>query len=151
MKQDKFLLGILIFIGLLVIVALTLFFSRSQPQPLADDTPEGVVYNYLLALQQGEYERAYAYLVEAPGKPSLWAFERHCQQNIDFSTLAVDFGSTHIRGDNAQVDIVITWLSSGPFMDTWRSEGMALLVQQDGIWKIKNLPWPFWDWNWYQE
>jgi len=65
MKQDRFLLGILIFIGLLVIAALALFFIRQDSQVyVADDTPEGVTRNYALALQKQDFQRAYDYLAE---------------------------------------------------------------------------------------
>ncbi len=51
MKQDRFLMGILIFIIVLVVAALVLFFVRNE-KPIygAEDKPEGVLYNYALAL-----------------------------------------------------------------------------------------------------
>ena len=49
MKQDRFLTGILIGIGVLIIAALAVFFTRKDSQTyVADDTPEGVVHNYVL-------------------------------------------------------------------------------------------------------
>jgi hypothetical protein len=151
MKQDKFLLGILIFIGLLVAAALIVFFVR-QPattyQP--DDTPQGVVFNFILALQQKDYARAYAYLVEAPGKPSLMTFERFYQNNVDLSTLAVDFGETRLQGERASVEMTITHIAANPFSSEWREAGAAFLVRQGGLWKIESLPWQFWGWDWYQ-
>ena len=59
MKQDRFLTGILIGIAVLVVAALTLYFMRRQQavyQP--EDNPAGVVHNFVLALHNGEYERA---------------------------------------------------------------------------------------------
>ncbi|MBK8899672.1 MAG: hypothetical protein IPM53_00690 [Anaerolineaceae bacterium] len=47
---------------LLVIISFVVVLRRPQPTYRPDDTPEGVVHNYLLALRQGEYERAYRYL-----------------------------------------------------------------------------------------
>ncbi len=151
MKQDKFLLGILIFIGLLVVLSLALFFTRDRPQPVADDTPEGVVYNYLLALQEKDYERAYAYLADEPGKPSRGAFEQYYRYNVDFSLLAVEVGAGRILGESAEVEVVITRLSSDPFGRSWEENGIAFLTRQDGAWKIRGLPWQFWQWDWYQE
>ncbi len=151
MKQDKFLIGILVFIGLLIVVSLALFFSRDRPQPVADDTPQGVVYNYLLALQEGDYEGAYAYLAEGPQKPSLPNFRNFYRQNVDFSSLAVEIGTTHFDADSAQVEIIITRLSNDPFIRSWDESGTALLVRQDGAWKIRTLPWQFWQWDWYEE
>jgi len=46
-----------------VAAALILFFVRNQqPAYGAEDTPEGVLYNYAVALQLHDYERAYGYL-----------------------------------------------------------------------------------------
>ena len=51
MKQDRFLTGILIGIGLLVVVALAVFFTRKDSQTyIPDTTPDGVVHNYVVAL-----------------------------------------------------------------------------------------------------
>ncbi len=39
---------------------------------------------------------------------------------------------------------------SGPFVDTNRSPGSALLVRDpSGAWKIISLPYPFWGYDWY--
>ena len=65
MKQDRFLVGILIFIGVLVVVALALFFIRQDNQVyVADDTPDNIVRNYALALQKQDFQRAYTYLAD---------------------------------------------------------------------------------------
>jgi hypothetical protein len=57
MKQDRFLLGILVGIGVLIVVALALFFTRQDNQDyVSDTTPEGVVHNYALALYKDDYD-----------------------------------------------------------------------------------------------
>ena len=62
MKNDRFLLGILIGIGLLVALALGLYFLRQEgPAYREDQTPAGVVHNYITAVQLGDYERALEY------------------------------------------------------------------------------------------
>jgi len=75
MKQDRFLLGILVGIGILVVIALVLFFVRQDKQEyVMDDVPEGVVHNYALALYQGDYQKAYGYLAEREDKPTYEEF-----------------------------------------------------------------------------
>jgi len=60
--------GVVILVAALLISAL-LYFDRFQYQ--ADDTPEGAVHNYLLALQRKDYERARSYLqTTLPGYPA---------------------------------------------------------------------------------
>jgi hypothetical protein len=59
---DKFLLGIVAAAVILVLVVFAVALKRqSAYQP--EDQPEGVAYNYLLALLQKDYERAYGYLL----------------------------------------------------------------------------------------
>ena len=77
MKQDRFLTGILVGIGLLVVVALVVFFTRKNSQTyVPDDTPEGVVHNYVLAVLDKDYEKAYGYLAELKYKPTYEEFRR---------------------------------------------------------------------------
>ena len=55
MKNDRFLVGIISFIGLLMVLAVVLFFVRQEPQDYGpEDSPQGVVRNYVLALQGGD-------------------------------------------------------------------------------------------------
>ena len=61
-STDKFLLGIVGGVLLLVVVAFVVTYLRPKPSYQPDDTPDGVAHNYLLALQQKDYARAYTYL-----------------------------------------------------------------------------------------
>jgi len=152
MKQDKFLIGILAFIGLLVAVALTLFFVRKGTatyQP--DDTPGNVVYNFALAVQQDDLERAYGYLAEQDGKPTMTAFLQSVQNgylNVSGNALQVD--KVTLQGqDNASVDVTIQYMGSGPFDSGWSNQDHATLVRQNGVWKILSMPYPYWSGDWY--
>lgn len=60
--SDKLLLAIVVAIVLLIIVAFVIVSRRPEPQFQGQDTPEGVVHDYLLALQLGDYEHAYSFL-----------------------------------------------------------------------------------------
>ena len=58
MKQDRFLTGILIGIGVLVVIALVVFFTRKDSQTyVSEDVPEGVVHNYVLAVLNKDYQK----------------------------------------------------------------------------------------------
>jgi len=77
MKQDKFLTGILIGVGALVVLALVLFFTRQDKRDyLAEDTPEGVAHNYVLAVLNKDYEKAYGYLADLKYKPTYDEFRQ---------------------------------------------------------------------------
>ncbi len=153
MKQDHFLLGILIFIGLLVVAALALFFIRQDTQVyVADDTPEGVIRNYALALQKQDYQRAYTYLADKDGKPTYDAFSRAFLTNqLNVSSNALQVGSVqYISNGEATVSLTVLYAGGGPFTQNSSSPDTATLVQQGGEWKLSYMPYPFWSYDWYQ-
>ncbi len=153
MKQDRFLMGILIFIGLLVIAALALFFIRKDNQVyVPDDTPEGVIRNYTLAVQKQDYQRAYAYLADKEDKPSYETFRRAFLTNqLDPSSNAIQVGSVqYIDSTEVTVSLTVLYAGNGPFTESWNSTDTASLVKQAGAWKISYMPYPFWAYDWYQ-
>jgi hypothetical protein len=153
MKQDRFLLGILIGIGALVLVALALFLTRKDVSMTygPDDTPEGVVYNYVVAVFKRDYEKAYSYLAEKKDKPTLERFRESFLQNmVNPDNAGVDIGETEISGDQAFVTVYIQYGSGDPFSSGYRNEERAVLVKQSGQWKLTQMPGNFWVWEWYQ-
>jgi hypothetical protein len=153
MKQDRFLVGILIFIGVLVIAALALFFIRQDTQVyVVDNTPEGVIRNYALALQKQDFQRAYTYLSDKDNKPTYDAFRRAFLTNqLDVSSNALQVGSVqYINSGEATVSITVLYAGGGPFTQSWSSNDTAILIQQGGTWKLSYMPYPFFSYDWYQ-
>lgn len=153
MKQDRFLMGILIGIGVLVVLALALFFTRKDNTLtyVSDDTPEGVTRNYVVAVFQRDYEKAYGYLADKESKPTLEQFRESFLQNyINPDNTGVDIGETEISGNEAFVTVYIQYGSSDPFSSGYRNEERAVLVKQAGQWKIEQMPYNFWAYDWYQ-
>lgn len=110
---DKFLIGIVIGVIILIGAAITVALLRPEPTFQSEDTPEGVAHNYLLALQQKDYERAYGYL-----SPSLEGYPDSVETFIDniddyswqfrdlqdgSTTLTVE--STDLIGERAEVSV----------------------------------------------
>ena len=153
MKQDRFLIVILGFILFLVVIAVGLFFIRQEPQTYGpEDSPEGVVRNYVLALQADDYLRAYGYLQDATDKPNFSTFQQSLLRNeTRFSSIGVQLGEVEIWENNARVDVNIIHNSSDPFDSTWNENATALLLLQDGKWVITSMPYPYWGWDWYIE
>ena len=154
MKQDKFLTGILIGIGVLIVIALALFFTRKDTkQYIKDDTPEGVVYNYVLAVFNRDYEKAYTYLADLKNKPTYEEFRKSFfNGNINPGNAGVDVGTVEINGDEAIVNISVVYAPNDPFSGRSENSDRALLVKQDGKWKLSTMPsYSFWDYNWYTE
>jgi hypothetical protein len=154
MKQDRFLTGILVGIGLLVVIALAVFFTRKDSQTyVSDDTPEGVVHNYVLAVLNKDYEKAYSYLAEMNHKPIYADFRRSfLNGEVNPANQAVDIGTSEIIGDTATVELQLISNPSDPFSTSYRNIQTADLVRQDGAWKLTLMPqYNFWGYNWYVE
>ena len=153
LKQDRFLTGILIGIAALVIIVIVVFFTRQDQQVyINDDSPEGVVHNYVLALQQRDYEKAYDYLADMRYKPDYETFKRDFITNrTDPTGRGLKVGSIEMHGDEAYIEMIIIHIGSGPFSDPYSYSETAALLKQDGEWKIIQMPYPFWMWGWYAE
>ncbi len=59
---DKFLVGIVAGVLFIVIAAVVVVVRRPPPSYKEENTAEGTAHNYLLALQQQDYSRAYTYI-----------------------------------------------------------------------------------------
>jgi hypothetical protein len=153
MKQDKFLTGILIGIGVLILLALGLFFTRQEKREyIADATPEGVVHNYVLAVLDKDYQKAYGYLADLEHKPTYEEFRQaFFNGTVNPGDVGVDIGAVDVNGDEAVVTLAVYYSNTDPFSSRYASEDRALLVKQDGDWKLNSMPYNFWDYNWYQE
>jgi hypothetical protein len=151
MKQDRFLMIILSGIIFLVILAVVLFFIRQEPQAYgSEENPEGVVRNYILAVHNGDYQRAYRYLQEDSNKPEFTVFQQsYLQSESEVNRSAVQLGEVEIVGTQARVKMTIIHASNDPFSRTWDQTATALLSLQNGEWRIVSMPYPYWGWDWY--
>ena len=152
MKQDRFLLGILVGIGVLVLVAVGLFFTRQDTQEYrAEDTPEGVVHNYALALYRGDYEKAYDYLAEDKYKPTYNEFREYFfDAYSNPGDVGIEIGKTEIDDDQAFVVLHLIYSPSDPFSSGYRGTETARLELQGGEWKLNQMPYNFWNYGWYE-
>ena len=141
-SSDKVLIAIVAGIVLLIVVALVVTLIRPEYQ--AEDTPEGVAHNYLLALQKEEYGRAYGYLASTlKGYPvSTEEFTENVQDNSwrfrlnTDTTLSVE--STKITGSRATVKMRESRFRGGDLFDSDQSTNvfeMELGLEEDA-WRI---------------
>ena len=153
MKLDRFLIAIIAGIALVTIVAILLFLTRRDASATypPDDTPEGVVAAYVMALQNGDWERAHAYLAEGDDKPDLGRFRQTLFiEEPHQRDAGVEIEATQVDGDRATVNLMVVNIGGGLFADIYRNPGVAILERQDGAWKIVEMPYPFWSFSWYQ-
>jgi hypothetical protein len=153
MKQDRFLTGILVGIGALILLALGLFFTRQDRREyVAEDAPEGVVHNYVLAILNQDYQKAYGYLADLENKPSYDEFRRAFLNGmVNPGEAGVDVGTAVVNDDEAVVSLTVFYSYRDPFSSGYETTDRALLVNQDGQWKLSYMPYQLWSYNWYQE
>jgi hypothetical protein len=152
MKQDRFLIGILVGIGVLVVAALAVFFTRQQVSYDPQQTPEAVVHNYVLAVLNKDYEKAYGYMADLDDKPTFDEFRRaFAVGRLSPRGRGVKIGAADITRDGATVEVTVVYTPSDPFSEGFDSPGSAQLVRQNGAWKISSMPtYDLWDFSWYQ-
>jgi len=153
MKQDKFLIGIISGVVLLVAIALVVFFTRQElvKDYQAEDQPKAVVFNYLLALDKGEFDKAYGYISEISGKPTLAQFRQTMAMNkSQFMVNAVDVTDQSIDGELAYVYTVTTTPGGGLFNEGYKSTENATLELIGGKWRIISMPYLYWSYEWNQ-
>lgn len=145
-RTDVLLICIVTGIVLLVVVALVIALTRPEPSYQPEDTPEGVAHNYLLALQRGEYERAYSYLsATLPGYPASadqftetvldnrWEFRRDqdVSLEVEAGSVAGNLGTVTVRESR--------FYGGGLFESSEHTSRFELrLTRQDGEWKLTN-------------
>ena len=153
MKNDRFLIAIIAGIAAIAVLALVLFYTRRDQVAAypADDTPEGVIAAFVMAIENKDWDRAYAYLADGENKVELARFRQIAVQEFSNTrTAGVEIRSTQINGDRADVELVVVNISGGLFSDIYRNPGVAVLLRQNGSWKISEMVYPFWSYNWYQ-
>ena len=154
MRQDRFLTGILVGIAVLVVVALVVFFLRQNSQTyVTEEMPEGVVHNYVLSVLNADYEKAYDYLADLDNKPTYEQFrDAFLTGAVNPDNSAVDIGASEIADDTASVEVALIYNPSDPFSTGYRDVQRAILIKQDGAWKLSSMPgYYFWDFNWYPQ
>ncbi|MEN6409623.1 MAG: hypothetical protein ABFD44_07930 [Anaerolineaceae bacterium] len=154
MKSDRFLLFLLIGIAALVLVAVGLFLARSGAQQTygEETTPEGVLRNYMIAVQKQDYQRAYSYLSdETKGKPTLGTFQANLTSTqSEMYRTGVEIGDTQISDNKtAVITIIIVHNVEGLFSTPYRETQTITLRREKGSWKITYIPYPYGDYGWY--
>lgn len=137
-KPDRTLVGVLVAIGVLVVVALVVVFSRGPATLLDSNTPQGVVQRYTAAVVAGDEQQARTFLSDD------WLAKCDVNQAVNTGTsLRVTLVSTTERPESADVHVLITTNYQGDILGSGSStsEEVFDLVKVDHRWKIDTAPW----------
>ena len=149
-SSGRWLAGIAATVAALVVISLAVALATGSDEPplLAEDTPEGTVQRYFVALDAADYEAAYALLAdEARETCTLQEFRR--QFSFDRfdgkESSRVRLGSTRPAGDNVEVTVRVTrFYGSPPFnVNESTSTYRYLLSESDEGWRIIEAGPPF--------
>jgi len=62
----------------------------------------------------------------------------------------VEIGETETAGEEAYVTVHLIYNPSDPFSSGYRGTETARLEHQNGEWKLLQMPYNFWSYEWYQ-
>ena len=147
-SSSRWLLAFGVTIGVLVIAAVVLVLTMPTPETrlLPEDTPEGIVQRYFLALQAEDYVTAYSYL--SPPPTAKYPYEEWRGPFISSEEKPewkVTLGKSAVRGNEANVEVTVdTFRPSGPFDNPVRTQHVTFFLKKEGTsWKISS-PWDVW-------
>lgn len=137
-KPDRILLALLGAVGLLVVVALAVVFTRGGPPPLDPASAAGVVQRYSTAVIDGDTATAESYLTESARNACGGYYPGEPQPS------RVVLVSTNERSDSATVRVSIVHAGQGgPFGPSeYESEDSFRLSKVGGKWLIDQAPYP---------
>ena len=133
-------------------VVVALVNPRGAAETLPEDTPEGTVQRFILALQDEDYSLAHSYLSDelkkscsVEGVREAAQFFAEVSQNQSRRVALLE--KEELSGGRTQVRVRVTEVSvSLPFGVNENShQERYVLVQEAGEWRFAELPWPI-DW-----
>ncbi len=144
--SNKFLFGIVFGVVLLVIVAFSVVLLRPEPTYLDDGAPDGAAHNYLLALQQGDFERAYQYIPTAFKYPTdADDMADDARQNKWFFETGGDYALAVESVNQKSADEAIvtvrktTFYNEGLFGSYEDSRTFTMqMTREEGVWKVSD-------------
>lgn len=151
-SSSRWLLAFGVAVGVLVIVAIVLVLTipAQEVQLFPEDTPEGTVQRYFLALQAEDYVTAYSYLIPPPNEKNPYEQWRSpLISSGEKPEWKVTLGKSAVKDSEATVDVVVDiFRPSGPFDNPVRTQHVTFFLKEEGTsWKISS-PWDVW-WLFY--
>ncbi len=145
--SNRLLLWFGVAIGVLVIVtvALVLSTTRGSSTLLPEDTPEGTVQRFLLAMEQQDFAKAYSYLAldEKGQRVPYESWVQSIPRGSSGSGWKATIDKTTVSGDQATVIVTVSVLHPlrGPFNDPVSTNTLSFSLKKiSGSWLIVSRP-----------
>lgn len=134
-------------IGLLVVVLVIVALVR-DPVQLDPSSPEGTVQEYLQAMSDEDYERAFELLEPQTFEGCVPSDLARYAPSEPFTASLEDPASEPGPGeDRVFVNVRMRFGTDGMFGSGWESWESFELVSDDGFWWITGEPWPHFIWE----
>ncbi|MDP2919952.1 MAG: hypothetical protein Q8O43_07025 [Dehalococcoidia bacterium] len=149
--SNRFLLGFGIAIALLVVVTLVLVLTAKNDISMRpENTPEGTVQRFLLAVQDKDYPKAFSYLRIVENNRTLsyddWVISvRPPSQSLQRAWKAT-LGEIRVTGNKATVEVMMDiFRPGGPFENPVDVQTILFQLEKtDEAWFITQRPSLFW-------
>jgi hypothetical protein len=149
-SSRRWLIIFTIIVGILVVatISLVLLTKENKAALLPENTPQGTVQRYLIAVQEKDYQSAFNYISFDPQEKiqTYYDWISMLPQMSSQSEWKATLGKTTQNGDNATVEITIdTFRPGGPFANSVSSQQLVFqMVKIDGKWLIRSPTYIYW-------
>jgi hypothetical protein len=151
-SSSRFLIGFGIALAVVVVVAVALVLTtRGSVTLLPEDTPQGVVQRYLMAVQEKDYSKAYGFLRVDQNNTKLTYDEWLKQLPVPYprsqqSSWKATLGHISETGSDATVEVIIdTFRPGGPLANPVNSQLVIFQLKKVGnAWFITSPPYLYW-------
>ena len=143
--SSRWLAGIaLLVVALVVLSVVVALVNRRGVSLLPEDTPEGVVQRYVLALQEGDGKRAYGYLSGELQEHCTYQYFWDSTRTLERRDTRISLESTEALDGDVEVWVKVTETRlSQPFGMREHSYTMQYVLEREkDAWRFSEPPWP---------
>ena len=142
--STRWLLGIALAVVVIVVVGVVMGLVRRGDSLLPEDTPEGVVQRYILALRDGDTLKAYTYFGTALKEVCTYSLFANSSRYWLSEDVRAELVQTQSLGDGVVVKIRIVHGETSPFFGTesYSFTEEYILRREGDAWRFSEPPPP---------
>lgn len=143
--SSRWLAGIALVVLVVVVLSVVLaLVNRQGASLLAEDTPEGVVQRYLLAIEEDDSKRAYGYLSSELQEHCTYQYFWDSTRTLEVRDMRITLEGTEPLDGEVAVRVRVTQLDLSPSFDRGEFSYSRLytLGKEEASWRFSEPPWP---------